>query len=132
MRFALDLQGFCMRVVSYSTSHGRLKLIQREKSVKNWFKSLIAYFTGTETDLVLLQLTFDFEPLADSPDGIPKLSQADDLDRRLAEAWAKSEFKPDLASGLEAKRKAPQPLPPELSAPCSICGIRHSPCSNCF
>jgi hypothetical protein len=68
-------------------------LIQRENSVKNWFKKLIA--TGTETDLVMLELTFDSEPQAASLDGIPRIPETDDLDRRLAEAWAKSVYKPD-------------------------------------
>lgn len=63
--------------------------------MKNWFKKLIAYLTGKETDLVMLELTFDSEPQAASLDGIPRISETDDLDRRLAEAWAKLGYKPD-------------------------------------
>jgi hypothetical protein len=40
-------------------SNGRLKLIQREKSVENWFENLIAHLTARRTGLVMLELTFD-------------------------------------------------------------------------
>jgi hypothetical protein len=96
-------------------------LIQREKSVENWFRKLIADLTARRTGLVILELSFDSEPQAASLDGIPKIPETDDLDRRLAEAWAKSGCEPDpsrreqiirRASLLEAKRKAPQSLSP--------------------
>jgi hypothetical protein len=76
-------------------SNGRLKLIQKEKSVENWFKNLIAHLTARRTGLVILKLSFDSEPQAAGLDGIPKIPEADDLDRRLAEAWTKSVHKPE-------------------------------------
>jgi hypothetical protein len=77
----------------------------------------------------------------------------DDLDRRLTDAWAKWGYKPDpsrreqtlrRASVLEAKRKAPQPLPPpQPLSPMTCCpacgsdkyhfelGIDSHVCENC-
>jgi len=70
--------------------------------VKNWFERLIAHFTNRRTGLVLLELTFDSEHHAQGPDAtgdhgtdLPTQKYPfDDLDKRLAEAWAESGYKP--------------------------------------
>jgi hypothetical protein len=84
---------------------------------------------GTETDLVMLELTFDSEPQAPSLDGIPRIPETDDLDRRLAEAFANSSYKADpsrraqilqITNPGKAKPNAPQPLAPLTC--CPACG----------
>lgn len=70
--------------------------------MKSWLKKLIDHFTDRRTGLVLLELSFDSEHHAQSPDAtsehgtdLPTQKHpSDDLDRRLAEAWSKSGYKP--------------------------------------